>query len=54
MTENIKTPVQYIDVEEDYSGQRIDNFLMARLKTVPKSVIYRVLRKGEVRVNKKE
>jgi len=53
MTENIKTPVQYIDVEDDYSGQRIDNFLMARLKSVPKSVIYRVLRKGEVRVNKK-
>ena len=53
MTENIKTPVQYIDVEEDYSGQRIDNFLMARLKGIPKSVIYRVLRKGEVRVNKK-
>ncbi|WP_337842125.1 23S rRNA pseudouridine(955/2504/2580) synthase RluC [Rheinheimera sp.] len=53
MTEEIKTPVQFIDVEEDFSGQRIDNFLLARLKGIPKSVIYRVLRKGEVRVNKK-
>ncbi|MFC4656450.1 MULTISPECIES: 23S rRNA pseudouridine(955/2504/2580) synthase RluC [Rheinheimera] len=53
MTDEIKTPVQFIDVEEDFSGQRIDNFLLARLKGIPKSVIYRVLRKGEVRVNKK-
>ena len=36
-----------------YEGQRIDNFLFARLKGVPKSRIYRILRKGEVRVNKK-
>jgi len=52
MTEEIKTPVQFIDVDADFAGQRIDNFLLARLKGVPKSVIYRVLRKGEVRVNK--
>src|SRR5690606_4255685 len=38
---------------DDFIGQRIDNYLIARLKGVPKSVIYRVLRKGEVRVNKK-
>ena len=37
---------------EDEAGQRLDNFLMARLKGVPKSRIYRILRKGEVRVNK--
>ena len=43
--------VQWIDVAEDEAGQRIDNFLMARLKGVPKSHIYRVLRSGEVRVN---
>src|SRR5690606_35769289 len=36
----------------DESGQRLDNFLIARLKGVPKSMIYRVIRKGEVRVNK--
>jgi len=44
--------VQYLEVADGYAGQRIDNFLMARLKGVPKSLIYRILRKGEVRVNK--
>lgn len=44
--------VQYLEVAEGYAGQRIDNFLMTRLKGVPKSLIYRILRKGEVRVNK--
>jgi 23S rRNA pseudouridine955/2504/2580 synthase len=53
MTDEIKLPVQLIEIEPDFIGQRIDNFLLARLKGVPKSVIYRVLRKGEVRVNKK-
>ena len=46
-----KVQVQWIDVAEEEAGQRIDNFLMARLKGVPKSHIYRVLRSGEVRVN---
>ena len=41
--------VSWIDVGEDEAGQRIDNFLVARLKGVPKSHIYRVLRSGEVR-----
>lgn len=45
--------VRYIEVEEDQAGQRIDNFLRTALKGVPKSMIYRILRKGEVRVNKK-
>ncbi|MCV2884284.1 23S rRNA pseudouridine(955/2504/2580) synthase RluC [Aestuariibacter sp. AA17] len=45
--------VQFIDVDAEYAGQRIDNFLKTRLKGVPKSMIYRILRKGEVRVNKK-
>ncbi|HAT42901.1 MAG TPA: 23S rRNA pseudouridine(955/2504/2580) synthase RluC [Rheinheimera sp.] len=52
MTQETRTPVQFIEVDAEYAGQRIDNFLLARLKGVPKSVIYRVLRKGEVRVNK--
>ena len=43
--------VRWIEVGEDEAGQRIDNFLLARLKGVPKSHIYRVLRSGEVRVN---
>lgn len=53
MTDEIKLPIQMIEIEDDFIGQRIDNFLLARLRGVPKSVIYRVLRKGEVRVNKK-
>lgn len=44
--------VQFVVVSGDEAGQRIDNFLLARLKGVPKSMIYRIIRKGEVRVNK--
>lgn len=44
--------VQLITISADEAGQRIDNFLLARLKGVPKSMIYRIVRKGEVRVNK--
>jgi len=39
-------------VDEDVAGQRIDNFLIRQLKGVPKSFVYRILRRGEVRVNK--
>lgn len=53
MQKSATTSVQYITVEEDFSDQRIDNFLVTRLKGLPKSRIYRILRKGEVRVNKK-
>lgn len=45
--------VQYIEIDADRSGQRIDNYLISILKGVPKSLIYRLLRKGEIRVNKK-
>lgn len=44
--------VQMLEVTEDSAGQRIDNFLCARLKGVPRTRIYRIIRKGEVRVNK--
>ncbi|MBM7060991.1 23S rRNA pseudouridine(955/2504/2580) synthase RluC [Pseudomonas sp. UL073] len=44
--------VQLLEVAPEYAGQRIDNFLLARLKGVPRTLIYRILRKGEVRVNK--
>ncbi|MDQ7051099.1 MAG: 23S rRNA pseudouridine(955/2504/2580) synthase RluC [Enterobacterales bacterium] len=44
--------VQFWTIEKDYSGQRIDNYLISHLKGVPKSRIYRIIRKGEVRVNK--
>lgn len=45
--------VQIITISADTAGQRVDNFLRTQLKGVPKSMIYRILRKGEVRVNKK-
>ena len=44
--------VELVQISEDVAGQRLDNFLLARLKGVPKSHVYRLLRKGEVRVNK--
>ncbi|MGV3346298.1 23S rRNA pseudouridine(955/2504/2580) synthase RluC [Enterobacteriaceae bacterium LUAb1] len=51
---NINTPsVQIVAISAEEAGQRIDNFLRTQLKGVPKSMIYRILRKGEVRVNKK-
>jgi 23S rRNA pseudouridine955/2504/2580 synthase len=48
-----KSPVILHTVTADEAGQRIDNFLMRRFKTVPRSRVYRLLRKGEVRVNRK-
>lgn len=44
--------VQFVEIDDDRAGQRIDNFLLGHLKGVPKTLIYRILRKGEVRVNK--
>lgn len=44
--------VRYLEIDETRAGQRLDNFLIAILKGVPKSRIYRILRKGEVRINK--
>lgn len=48
----ISAQVQFFSISEDEAGQRLDNFLLAKLKGVPKSLIYRIVRKGEVRVNK--
>lgn len=45
--------VRKVSISADKAGQRIDNFLFTLLKGVPKSHIYRILRAGEVRVNKK-
>ena len=51
--EEKQTPqVIYVEINEDNCDQRLDNFLISRLKGVPKSRIYRLVRKGEVRVNK--
>lgn len=46
-----KDGVRRLAVDETGAGQRIDNFLLRRLKGVPKSHIYRILRSGEVRLN---
>ena len=48
----VPAQVQFITITDEESGQRIDNYLLRICKGVPKSHIYRVLRSGEVRVNK--
>ena len=48
-----KQQVSFVTISEENEAQRIDNFLITYFKGVPKSMIYRILRKGEVRVNKK-
>jgi len=45
--------VQLLEIEEDFAGQRVDNYLLKLLKGVPKSRIYRIMRRGEVRLNGK-
>lgn len=45
--------VTFITIDEGRDGQRLDNFLFVHLKGVPRSRIYRIIRAGEVRVNKK-
>lgn len=45
--------VQWVDIDEGHAGQRLDNFLLTRLKGAPRTLIYRIIRKGEVRINKK-
>jgi 23S rRNA pseudouridine955/2504/2580 synthase len=52
MNELSKDAVSWLTVGDDAEGQRIDNFLLRTLKGVPKSHVYRILRSGEVRVNK--
>lgn len=52
---NPKAPppqVKTLTIDEDGAGQRLDNYLMRQLKGVPKTHIYRIIRSGEVRVNK--
>ena len=53
MNDLSKESVTWAEIDEGSAGQRIDNFLCKHLKGVPKSHIYRILRSGEVRVNKK-
>ncbi len=45
--------VQFVEISDNQSGQRLDNFLLKTLKSLPRTRLYRIIRKGEVRVNKK-
>ena len=45
--------VKKVIIDENVSGQRLDNFLLNYLKGVPKSKIYSIIRKGEIRINSK-
>ena len=47
-----KNAASFVTVDEESAGQRIDNFLLRHLKGVPKSHVYRIVRSGEVRLNK--
>src|SRR4029450_12530151 len=51
MKELSKDSATWHEVQADAAGQRIDNYLTKRLKGVPKTHIYRILRSGEVRGN---
>jgi 23S rRNA pseudouridine955/2504/2580 synthase len=45
--------VRLVEVDSDRDGQRIDNFLSARLRGLPRSLVYRLIRTGQVRINGK-
>ena len=51
-TTNSGLEVKWLTVDEESAGQRLDNFLIRHLKGVPKTHVYRIIRSGEVRVNK--
>lgn len=48
----LSASVRLVEIDAGHEGQRLDNYLMAALKGVPKTHIYRIVRKGEVRINK--
>ena len=48
----VSLAVKWLTVDEESAGQRLDNFLIRHLKGVPKTHVYRIIRSGEVRVNK--
>jgi len=47
------TGVQWVTIDSDDEGQRVDNYLLRILKGVPRTRVYRMLRKGELRLTKK-
>ncbi len=48
-----KSAVRIVEITAAEGGQRVDNFLISRLDGVPRTRVYRIIRKGEVRVNRK-
>lgn len=50
--QNKDLETRFIEIDEESANQRLDNFLLRQLKKVPKSHVYRIVRSGEVRVNK--
>jgi 23S rRNA pseudouridine955/2504/2580 synthase len=48
----VEPTVRHLGVDEESAGQRLDNFLLRHLKGAPKTLVYRIIRSGEVRVNK--
>src|SRR5690606_38762261 len=45
--------VRLVKVPDDRDGQRLDNFLLGQLKGAPRSIIYKIVRSGQVRINGK-
>jgi 23S rRNA pseudouridine955/2504/2580 synthase len=52
VAKNPPPAVQHVCIDSAHAGQRLDNFLLGTLKGVPRTHVYRILRKGEVRINK--
>ena len=52
MSDNPSKQVRFLDVAEEEAGQRLDNYLLRHTEGVPKTRVYRAIRRGEVRVNK--
>ncbi len=52
ISESTLNAVKHLEVGEESAGQRLDNYLTKVLKGAPKSLIYKIIRKGEVRINK--
>ena len=50
--EGARPGVRWLTIDRDHAGQRIDNFLLHELKGLPRSRLYRLLRTGQIRVNK--
>ena len=51
--EQVSTGVRLVRVPEDRDGQRLDNFLLLQLKGAPRSLVYKLVRSGQVRINGK-